>query len=165
MVEIWKPNVTVAAVVVQDGRYLMVEEETSEGIRVNQPAGHLEPGESLIAAVKRETLEETTCAFTPDGLQGIYMSRSHSDAAAQSKHPDVTYLRFAFVGTVSEPIEGWILDTGILRTIWMTLDEIRATINIHRSPLVLQCVEDHARSKPLLPLDTIYVDASALYST
>lgn len=165
MTPIWKPNVTVAAIVAQDGKYLLVEEETSDGLRLNQPAGHLEPGESLIDGVKREALEETTRAFTPQALLGIYLSRSSSTLNAEPKNPDVTYLRFAFVGTVSAPIEGWILDTGIVRTVWMTLDEIRASADRHRSPLVLRCAEDHAGGKPLLPLDTIYVDASALYSS
>ena len=117
----WKPSVTVAAIVERDGRFLLVEEETPEGVRLNQPAGHLDPGESLIDAAVREALEETTCAFTPEALLGIYMARS---ASAYEAAP-VTYVRFAFVGTVGEPDPALQLDDGIQRTLWLTADEGR----------------------------------------
>jgi 8-oxo-dGTP pyrophosphatase MutT (NUDIX family) len=131
----WKANVTVAAVVERDGAFLLVEEQTDDGIRYNQPAGHLEAGESLIDAVIRETLEESACDFTPQALLGIY----------QYAHPrdGVTYLRFAFTGTLSAPRPGRALDDGILRALWMPVDEIRACRERHRSPLLLQCVDDY----------------------
>jgi 8-oxo-dGTP pyrophosphatase MutT (NUDIX family) len=134
----WKPSVTVAAVVERGGRYLMVEEQTREGLRLNNPAGHLDPEESLEQAVVREVLEETACRFTPDALVGIYLSRFR-----RTDGEDVTYLRFAFSGTVGEPDPALQLDEGIVRTLWMTPDEVRASQSRHRSPLVLQSVEDH----------------------
>ncbi|MDA8381767.1 MAG: NUDIX hydrolase [Betaproteobacteria bacterium] len=141
----WKPNVTVAAVVAQEGKFLLVEERTEQGIRFNQPAGHLEANESLVAAVVRETLEETACPFTPRWLIGVY----------RWPHPTrpVTYLRFAFAGTVGEPL-GQTLDTGILSARWYGLDEIRATAGRHRSPLVLRCIEDYLSGRRY-PLDIL----------
>ncbi len=92
MSDIWKPSVTVAAIIERQGKFLLVEEETSDGVRFNQPAGHLDPGESLIAAASREALEETAHEFTPDALIGVYMSRYISSRTNEN----VTYLRFAF---------------------------------------------------------------------
>ncbi|MDO8959176.1 MAG: NUDIX hydrolase [Rhodocyclaceae bacterium] len=144
--EIWKPHVTVAAVVEQDGRFLLVEEETAEGVRFNQPAGHLDDGESLVAACIREVLEETAREFTPTGLVGIY----------QWPRPqgDLTYLRFAFAGKVGARDTARRLDDGILRAVWMTSDEIAACRERHRSPLVLQCVHDYLAGRNF-PLDVI----------
>ena len=133
----WKPNVTVAAVVEREGAFLLVEEQTGDGIRYNQPAGHLEAGESLVDAVIREALEESACDFTPEALLGIYQY--------QQTRSGTTYLRFAFTGSLSAPRPGRALDTGILRTLWMPVDEIHACRNRHRSPLLLQCVEDYLR--------------------
>ncbi len=132
---IWKPNVTVAAIIEQDGKFLLVEEETADGNRFNQPAGHLEDGETLLAGVRRETWEETAHCFEPTGLLGVY----------HWKHPDkdVTYLRFAFTGEVTGFDAAQPLDDGILRAVWMTPDEIRATQDRHRSPQVLKCVEHY----------------------
>jgi 8-oxo-dGTP pyrophosphatase MutT (NUDIX family) len=132
---IWKPNTTVAAIVEQDGKFLLVEEETADGIRLNQPAGHLEDNETLLQAVIREANEETAYDFTPESLLGIYHWR----------HPnkDITYLRFAFIGTASNHKPAQKLDDGIIRSLWMSLDEIRASQSIHRSPQVLKCVEDY----------------------
>ncbi len=131
---IWKPNVTVAALMEEGGRFLLVEEETSAGLMLNQPAGHLEEGESLVDACAREAMEETAHPFTPRQLVGVY----------QWRRPDgeVTYLRFAFAGDSGERIAGRVLDEGIVRAIWMTPEEIRATSARHRSPLVCACVED-----------------------
>ena len=136
---IWKPNVTVAAILEQNGKFLLVEEHTSQGILFNQPAGHLEPGESLPAAVVRETLEESAYEFEPQHLIGIY--RWHSPAA------DTTYLRFAFTGRILAHHPQQALDEGIIRAAWMTPEEIRACRESHRSPLVLRCVEDHLSGK------------------
>ena len=132
---IWKPNVTVAAIIERDGRFLLVEEETAQGLRYNQPAGHLEADESILAAVTREVLEESADRFVPQHLLGIY--RWHS---AES---NTTYLRFACTGAITGHETDRPLDTGILQAIWLTPDEIRATQSRHRSPLVLRCVEDY----------------------
>jgi ADP-ribose pyrophosphatase YjhB (NUDIX family) len=132
---IWKPNVTVAAAIEQDGKFLLVEEHTPQGLLFNQPAGHLEPGESLLAATKRETLEESAFEFEPQSLLGIY--HWHSAVSA------TTYLRFAFTGRIVAHHPERALDKGIVRAVWMTADEIRATRARHRSPLVLRCVEDY----------------------
>ncbi len=143
---IWKPHVVVAAVVEQDGRFLLVEEQTDCGILFNQPAGHLEEGESLLAAVRREMFEETAHHFEPEELLGIYHWR----------HPtkDRTYLRFAFTGTVSGYDPTSPLDTGILRAVWMTPAEISESRMRHRSPFVDQCVADY-QSGRRFPLDLI----------
>jgi 8-oxo-dGTP pyrophosphatase MutT (NUDIX family) len=151
MDRIWKPNATVAAVIERDGRFLLVEEETSDGLRLNQPAGHLDPGESLVEAAVRETLEETAHNFAPRALVGIY----------QWPRPegDLTYLRFAFSGEVSGHQPGRALDAGIVRALWLSTEEIRASTARHRSPLVLQCVEDYLAGRRY-PLELIrYYDA------
>ncbi|TCV82318.1 NUDIX hydrolase [Sulfurirhabdus autotrophica] len=136
---IWKPNVTVAAVIENDGQFLMVEENTSEGIQFNQPAGHLEPNESLLNAAIRETLEETAYHFKPESLLGIY----------RWTHPrkGVTYLRFAFIGSVTQHEADRVLDKGIIRAAWLPLDEIRGMTAQFRSPLVLNCIEDYLAGK------------------
>ncbi|MFN5446987.1 MAG: NUDIX hydrolase [bacterium] len=154
MSTIWKPSVTVAAIIERDGKFLLVEEETSDGIRFNQPAGHLDPGESLIEAVSRETLEETSFSFTPEALIGVYLSRFVSESTKE----EVTYLRFAFTGTLGEQHDK-PLDVGIIRTVWMTRDELLACQATHRSPLVLQCVDDHLLGKRS-PLSLIYTHPS-----
>ncbi|MGZ5201986.1 NUDIX domain-containing protein, partial [Ramlibacter sp.] len=126
----------------RDGRFLLIEEETSEGIRINQPAGHLDPHESLEEAVVREVLEETAHDFVPEALVGMYMSRYMS----KSRGRDVTYLRFTFCGTPGRQYDR-PLDHGILRTLWMTRDELAACHERHRSPIVLQCVDDYLAGK------------------
>jgi len=148
---IWKPSVTVAAIIERDRKFLLVEEETSDGIRFNQPAGHLDPGESLIEAAAREALEETAHEFTPDALVGVYMSRYVSSRTKE----EVTYLRFAFAGVLG-PEHDRPLDEGILRTVWMSRDELIATQDMHRSPLVLQCVDEYlaGRRHPLTMIHT-----------
>ena len=149
----WKPSVTVAAVIQHDGRYLLVEEETPEGLRLNNPAGHLDPGESPEQGVVRETLEETAFRFQPTALVGIYLSRFQRERTAE----DITYLRFAFCGELGTFDPSRTLDTGIVRTLWMTPDELRASSERHRSPLVLRCMEDHLAGRRL-PLDAITTD-------
>ncbi len=151
----WHPSVTVAAIVEQGGRYLLVEEHTPEGLKFNNPAGHLDPGESLLQAVVRETLEETARDFTPTALVGAYLSRFVRPHGGE----DVTYLRFAFCGTVGEPLAGRRLDDGIVRTLWLTPDEMRASAARHRSPLVLRCLEDHLAGRRF-PLELLTADAS-----
>lgn len=143
---IWKPNVTVAAVIERDGKFLLVEEETDEGLRFNQPAGHWEPNETLAEGVVREALEETAHHFKPEFLLGIYSWR----------HPkkDIVYLRFAFGGSVTGFDPKRKLDQGIVRAVWLTPEEIRAGRERHRSPLILQCVEDYLAGKRY-PLDVI----------
>jgi 8-oxo-dGTP pyrophosphatase MutT (NUDIX family) len=160
-IERWKPSVTVAAVVEREGRYLLVEEHTPEGLRLNNPAGHLEPLESLQQAVMRECLEETRCTFTPQSLLGVYLSRFSRRAHGATPAQDVTYLRFAYSGTVGDADESRNLDDGIVRTLWLSPDEVRASAARHRSPLVLRCIEDHLAGKRL-PLDAVSADASLL---
>jgi 8-oxo-dGTP pyrophosphatase MutT (NUDIX family) len=142
-------SVTVAAVVERDGRFLLVEEETDEGLRLNQPAGHLEPGESLLAGVARETLEETAWRFAPGWLLGVY----------RWEHPgtEVTYVRFAFGGSLVDHNPARRLDQGIVRAVWFTPDELRLQSARHRSPLVQRCVEDYQAGRRY-PLDLL-VDA------
>ena len=158
----WKPSVTVAAIVARGSgptaQYLLVEEHTPEGLMFNNPAGHLDPGESPLEAVVREALEETARPFTPDCLVGIYLSRFQRPARGE----DVTYLRFAYGGTAGDAEPGRALDEGIVGTVWMGLDELRATRARHRSALVLSCIEDHAAGVRH-PLGLVTVDPS-LYS-
>ncbi|MFA7278574.1 MAG: NUDIX hydrolase [Sterolibacterium sp.] len=146
MREVWKPNVTVAAVIERNGKFLLVEEETDGGVRFNQPAGHLDPDESLVEACVRETLEETAWHFTPTALVGIY----------QWPRPqgDLTYLRFAFTGQLGEHAADRALDAGILRALWLSQEEIRAGQERHRSPLVQQCIADYLAGRRF-PLDLI----------
>ena len=132
---LWQPSVTVAAIIERGGRFLFVEEQ-ADGRRVlNQPAGHLDPGESLVAACAREALEETAHRFTPEALVGIY--RWHYPAR------DVTFLRFAFRGRLLGVEEGRALDPEILALHWLTPAELGQRAAMHRSPLVQQCVGDY----------------------
>ena len=155
----WSPSVTVAAIVEKEGRYLLIEEHTQEGLRLNNPAGHLDPGESLIEAFARECLEETAHPFQPQHLVGVYQSRFHREAKNGLAAEEITYLRFAFTGDVSNQIEDQALDQGIVRVLWLSLEEVRASADRHRSPLVLQCIEDHAKGQRF-PADLIHTDLS-----
>jgi 8-oxo-dGTP pyrophosphatase MutT (NUDIX family) len=130
----WKPSATVAAVIERDGRFLLVEERIDGRAVLNQPAGHLDPGESLVAACRREVLEETAHRFEPTALVGIY--RWHYAAK------DVTFLRFCFRGEVLSADPSLELDKEILRLHWLGAEELKARIAEHRSPLVQQCVDD-----------------------
>ncbi|MFZ6752297.1 NUDIX hydrolase [Undibacterium sp. Dicai25W] len=158
MSTIWKPSVTVAAIIERDQRFLMIEEETPDGIRINQAAGHLDPHESLVQAVIRETLEETAHDFTPTALVGTYLSKFVSPVSSE----EVTYLRFAFTGELGQQHEQ-PLDTGILRTLWMSYQEIVACQERHRSPLVLQCIDDYLRGQRA-PLSLLFTHPSILGS-
>jgi len=159
----WKPSVTVAAIASRpregdrQGRdeYLLVEEQTAAGLRINNPAGHLEAGESPVEAVVREVLEETASAFVAEHLVGVYLARVEGATADD----DVTYLRFAFAGSVGPRDPARRLDDGIAGTLWLTLDELRACRQRHRSVLVLRCIED-AAAGCAVPLDRIVTDAS-----
>ena len=158
-VERWKPSVTVAAIVEQGGRFLLVEERTPEGLRLNNPAGHLDPGESPLQGVVRECLEETACHFTPTALLGLYMSRFQRPARPGHAAEDVTYLRLAYTGTLGDPEPGRLLDAPIMRTLWLTPEEIRASAALHRSPLLLRCIEDHLAGRRF-PLDVVSISPS-----
>lgn len=158
MNERWKPSVTVAAIIERDGRFLLVEEHTPEGLRLNNPAGHLDPGESPVAGCAREALEETAHHFTPEALVGIYLSRFQRPSTGE----DITYLRLAFCGTLGAFEAQRALDVGIVRTVWLSPDEVRASAARHRSPLVLRCMEDYLAGQRF-PLSLIYTDPSVLH--
>lgn len=143
---IWKPHATVAAVIEQDNRFLVVEEYASGDIQFNQPAGHLEDGESFADAVIRETLEEAACDFVPEHVSGIYLW----------KHPDnqKSFVRVSFTGQVTGHYPEQKLDEGIIRTHWKTRDEVAALGDKLRSPMVLQCIDDYIAGKRY-PLDLL----------
>ena len=140
---VWKPNTTVAALCEKEGKYLLVREEVDGKTVYNQPAGHLESGESLLQAVIRETMEETLHPFTPTALLGIYRYQT----------PTMTFIRYLFRGEVGAAVDGK-LDPDIIAAEWMTYDEILACRDQHRTPMVMQCIDD-ARLKPGYPLDVI----------
>ena len=143
---VWKPHVSVAALCEKQGSYLLVEEWIEDCAVYNQPAGHLEPGETLLEAVVRETREETGYRFVPAALIGVYRYTLPRDA-------DTTYLRFLFRGEAAELLSG-DLDPDIIAARWMTYDEVIACRQQHRTPMVLQCIDD-ARSGKSFPLRLI----------
>lgn len=145
-IQLPRPVVTVATIVARDGAFLLVEEETSAGVRINQPAGHLEAGESLVRAAARETLEETGHHITPTALVGIYRW--------QAPEAGTTFIRFAFAGDVIGHDASRALDVGILRVLWLSYDELVAERARHRSPLVLRCIDDF-RAGVRRPLDFV----------
>jgi 8-oxo-dGTP pyrophosphatase MutT (NUDIX family) len=180
--ETWSAHVTVAAIVEREGRFLLVEEHTADGLRLNQPAGHLESGETLVEAVMREALEETAQPFTPEALVGVYMThfdRSEppvgeaQSASGTATHPvgaaqhsgaveaatagggGVTYVRFTYCGTSNDPVAGRALDPDIVRTVWMSADELRACPERHRTPLVMRCIDDYLAGRRF-PLDFVH---------
>lgn len=132
----FRPDVTVAALVERDGRFLIVQERAARRVVLNQPAGHLEEGETLLQAVVRETLEETGHAFEPEALTGLYLWRSPMNR---------TFLRVAFSGRVQERANGARLDRAIIRTAWLTRAELEGRAPELRSPLVLRCIDDYLR--------------------
>jgi 8-oxo-dGTP pyrophosphatase MutT (NUDIX family) len=155
----WNPEVTVAAIVEHDGRFLMVEERNAGRLVQNQPAGHLEDRETLLEAVIRETREETAWRFHPEALVGVYLWR----------HPvsERTFLRFAFCGTVDDHQPTLPLDIGIVRTVWMSHEQLLTQPARLRSPVVLRCLDDFLQGKRQ-PLESVaclgledapYVDA------
>jgi 8-oxo-dGTP pyrophosphatase MutT (NUDIX family) len=133
---LWRPRVTVAAIAEREGRFLVVEERVGERLVINQPAGHLEEGEDLVEAVRRETLEETGCHFTPQGITGLYLYRA----------PDAeTYLRVCFFGEAASEALHRALDPEIERTAWVAREELAMMRDRLRSPLVLRCIDDYLR--------------------
>jgi 8-oxo-dGTP pyrophosphatase MutT (NUDIX family) len=149
----------VAAIIEHDGRFLLVEEHTPEGLRLNNPAGHLDPGESLVNGCAREVLEESTHTFRPTALVGVYLSRVQRPSRDTKPAEDITYLRFAFCGELGAVLAGRQLDRGIVRTLWLTPEEIRASASRHRSPLLLRGVEDYLAGQRY-PLTLMHTDLS-----
>ena len=145
---VWKPHVTVAAIIEQESRFLLVEEHTTNGLAFNQPAGHLEPGESFFDAVQREVFEETAWKFTPEYITAIQLWRKTPDSPS--------FLRVCFVGTCQGVELEQALDEGIIATHWLTRDEIIAKKNILRSPLVLTTIDQYLQGEqhPLSLLKT-----------
>lgn len=132
---VWKPHVTVAAVIERDNRFLLVEEETPQGLQFNQPAGHFEKDEDLISAVKREVLEETAWQFEPEHLVSIQLWRRNPDAP--------TFIRLCFSGRCYSHNPNQALDDGIVATHWLTREDIAAQQHRLRSPLVLISVDEY----------------------
>lgn len=143
---IWTPHVVVAAIVELDGKFLLVEEHTAEGLRLNQPAGHWEQGESLLDAVVRETLEETAHHVEPTALLGCY--------STYYPKRDITYLRFAYICQATGFDDARTLDEGIVRAVWLSADEIANSAIPHRSQLVMRCVQDYLAGRHF-PLDFV----------
>ena len=137
------PEITVAAITETDGRFLVVEERINQRLVFNQPAGHVEVGESLVTAVIREVREETAWRFEPESLIGVYLWRSPESG--------VTTMRFAFSGAVDDHQATQPLDHGIVGTHWLSRADLREREDRLRSPLVLRCIEDYlnGRRQPL----------------
>lgn len=156
---IWKPDVTVAAVVEREGRFLVVEERVRSRLVINQPAGHLEKGESLVEAVVREALEETAWHFVPKAVVGIYL---WNQTARSGDGPARTFLRVAFHGTVTHHEGARTLDTGIERALWLSREQLAAQPSRLRSPLVMRCVDDYlaGRRFPLEVLTDLSTEAA-----
>lgn len=148
----WYPHVTVATVVEQQGRFLMVEEETESGVVFNQPAGHLERDETLQQAALRETLEETGWSVTLQGVVGVGLYTS--------PHNQVTYHRTTFFASADQHHPERALDSGILRAVWMSYEEILQNSDKLRSTLVLEVI-DRYRAGHQYPLDMIYAQQTA----
>jgi 8-oxo-dGTP pyrophosphatase MutT (NUDIX family) len=139
-------HVTVAAIVPRDGKLLFVEETVGTQTVLNQPAGHWEAGETLLEAVRRETLEETGWDVAPAALLGVY----------EFQPPDLGYsfLRFAYIATPTRHRPGHTLDPGIVRALWLSPDELRRESARHRSPMVQTCV-DHYLAGQRYPLESV----------
>ena len=135
----WKANVTVAAIIEKDQKFLMIEEDADGQLVINQPAGHLEKDETLLSAVKREVLEETAWEFEPEKVIGVYLYPSPDN--------DITYLRVCFSGQCIHHHPEQSLDDGIIQAMWMTRVELQTQKHRHRSPLVLRCIDDYLDGK------------------
>ena len=142
----WSPHVTVAAIAEQNQRFLVVKEKVRGRLVVNNPAGHLEAGESFTAAVRRETMEETGWEFEPEAITGIYL---WTNVAIRT-----TFLRITFCGRCLRQHPDRTLDTGIVAPRWMTRTELGASSVQLRSPLVLRCIDDYLGGRRF-PLDLL----------
>ena len=140
------PDITVAAVTETAGRFLVVEERINRRLVFNQPAGHVEHGETLLAAVVREVREETAWGFEPQALIGVYLWRNPASGRS--------YMRFAFTGKVKDHNAAQPLDRGIVRTHWLSREDLQEREPRLRSPLVLRCIEDYLGGTRL-PLEPI----------
>jgi 8-oxo-dGTP pyrophosphatase MutT (NUDIX family) len=140
------PDITVAAVTETAGRFLVVEERINRRLVFNQPAGHVEHGETLLAAVVREVREETAWAFEPQALLGVYLWRNPASGRG--------YMRFAFTGKVKDHNAAQPLDRGIVRTHWLSREDLQQREPRLRSPLVMRCIEDYLGGTRL-PLEPI----------
>lgn len=134
-----KPEITVAAIAEDAGRFLVVEERINRRLVFNQPAGHVEHGESLVTAVIREVREETAWRFDPRSLIGVYLWRSPESG--------VTTMRFAFCGTVDDHHAAQPLDDGIVATHWLSRNDLQKRESHLRSPLVMRCIDDYLEGK------------------
>ena len=143
---VWKPHATVAAIIERDNQFLMVEETIKGKQVINQPAGHLDPDESLIDAVIRETQEETAWRFSPEAVTGIYLW----------KHPQnsESFLRIAFCGSCDNHDKLQTLDDGIVAAVWMTREQLITKMDALRSPMVIDCIDDYLAGKRY-PLDCL----------
>lgn len=142
----WKPNVTVAAIAEQDDCFLLVEENADGLVVFNQPAGHLEKDETLITAVKREVMEETAWEYEPENIVGIYLY--------PNPHNEIVYLRVCFYGKCIKHYPEKILDNEIIRTVWLSREELEVNKDAMRSPMVLGCIDDYLAGKNY-PLDIL----------
>lgn len=151
---VWKPHVTVAAIIENDRRFLLVEEETSNGLAFNQPAGHLEKGEDLINAVKREVIEETAWQFEPEYIVSVQLWRRNPASPS--------FLRICFAGHCHSFDPNHPLDEGIIATHWLTRAEIAAKHDRLRSPLVMIGIDEFLSGKrhPLTLLES-FLDLDA----
>lgn len=141
-----RPRVTVAAVLERDGRFLLVEELAGRRLVLNQPAGHVEPGESLEAAVCRETLEESAWHIRPTALVGVYLWRNGRNGRS--------FLRAVYAGEALDHDAGAVLDQGIVRTLWLSRSELAGSPARLRSPMVLRCIDDYLAGRRY-PLDVV----------
>ena len=135
----WKANVTVAAVIEKDGRFLMIEESIDGQKVINQPAGHLERNESLLNAVNREVLEETAWEFEPEKIVGIYLY--------PGPNTEITFLRICFSGSSFQHYPDQKLDEGIIQALWMSIKELDQRKENLRSPLVTNCIDDYLKGQ------------------
>ncbi len=148
--KLWRTAVTVASIIEQDNKFLLIEEQTRDGLLINQPSGHLEANESPLEASIRETREETSFEFIPQNFLGVYLCQALSKK--DSSH--VTYVRLAFSGIVGK-FYNQPLDKGIENIFWLNYEQILENQHKLRTPLVLRCINDYLKNKNL-PLDSIY---------